>query len=546
MNAGRTPAPCESITTMAEEGVAPKPRGMTLQGAAALMIFATLGSRITGMIRMMVLAHYFGASGQISAFYQALIIPDLVYFLIAGGALKTGFVPVLSEYLARGEKDKIWHTFSTLFWLLLMVGGLVVVGGIVFAPALAYVVVPGWVAKHPDLVKPCGEMMRILFPAQLFFLLGGGLFMGALNAHKHFLWPGIGPIVYNLFIIAGAVAASALLGLETVAYAVVLGAFVGNFLLQIPPLLARGARLQATFNLRDEGVTRVLKLAAPVILSLAVAEINWVIVKILASYPGEHGPAILEYANRLWKLPSGVFAAGIAIALLPSLSEDYALGDESKYTRDFSFGLRNAVFLVLPATVAIGVLRVPIVRLLFEHGGFLAADTMQVADVLLWLTPGMVALGVVYILARAFYARHDTVTPVIAGIISVLVCAGLGLILLGPLELVGLAIATSAGGAANASLLLVLLKRKVTYLDGARIARSLLRLLPGCIGMGLLMWLGMWLAEQQLGTLGVGPRLVGLLVPLAMGSLAFVGLAWLCRCEELGSAWRLVRRGARS
>jgi putative peptidoglycan lipid II flippase len=525
---------------------APRPRGMSLQNAAVLMVVATMGSRVTGMVQMMVMAHFYAASGELSAFYAACTLPDLVYFLIAGGALRSGFIPVVSGYLARGEMDRLWQTFSSLFWFMLGAAGLVVATGMIFAPQFARLVVPGWAVEHPELIKPCGEMMRILFPAQLFLLLGGGLFMGVLNAQKRFTWPAIGPIVYNFFIIGGAIAGHYLYGLKTVAFALVLGAFVANFLMQVPPLLRSGARLRLKLDLHDEGMWRVLGLAAPIIIGLAVSEINWMVVRMLATYTGEHGPAVLEYANRFWKLPSGVFGAGIAIALLPTLSEHFARGDEKAFTKDFSFGLRHALFLTLPATLVIGVLRVPLVRLLFEHGTFSATDTAAVSSVLLWLTPAMAALSVTYIVARAFYARHDTVTPVIVGLTAIAVCGGLGLALVRTFELEGLAVATSAGNIVNALVMLIVLKRKVRYLEGRRTAESVLRMAAPCGLMGVVMWAVYGGTEYHLGTHGLAARAVGLLLPLTCGLLTFVATAVLFGCEELGPVLRGLLRSGRA
>jgi len=228
------------------------------------MVFATLGARVAGLVRVMVLAR-FGTTGEINAYYQAFVIPDLVYFLIAGGALRTGFVPVFTEYITKGKWNQAWKTFSSLLWILLILGGLIVAAGILAAPMLAVLIAPGWVGGEPELLKLCGHLMRIIFPAQLCFVVGG-LLMGTLNAHKHFFWPAMGPIVYDFFIIGGAVLAIAIpgtFGLPTIAYAVVLGALAGNVLLQIRPLAARDARLQRTLDIHDEGVKRVIKLALP-------------------------------------------------------------------------------------------------------------------------------------------------------------------------------------------------------------------------------------------------------------------------------------------
>ena len=517
-------------------------KGQGLASAALLMVGVTFLARIAGMVRMMVIGSAFGASGGINSFFVAFTIPDLVYFLIAGGAVRTAFVPVFTEYLTKNKVQEAWRVFSSVFWLLLMFGGVVVVLGSGFSHQLAKVSALGWLGSAPERVDVCARIMRIIFPAQLFFVLGG-LLMGTLNAHKHFLWPALGPVVYDLVFIIGAVVAGTLpeaAGLNVMALGAVAGAICGNVLIQIPPLARRGAKLLRVLDLSDDGVRRVLRLALPVIFGLAVAEINWVVVRILATMCESDAPAILEYANRLWKLPSGVFAAGIAIAVFPSLSEHYARSDAESYRRDFSFAMRNTLFLVLPVTAAFGVLATPLVRMLYQRGSFDPATSPIVGGVLVWLTPGMISLGITYICARAFYARHNTITPTIAGIVSIVLCLGLGYWATVSIGIIGLAMATSVSAVLNAALLLVLLKREVGQLDGARIARSLGRTLPGCVALGVICWLVSDHLATALSTSGELAKIATVFVPLTLGGLAFLGSCLLLRVEELGSAWRLV------
>ena len=511
-----------------------------LAAAAILMIVATMGSRVTGLIRTMVYSRVFGLTPEYSVFVQAFRIPDLVLFLMAGGALRTGFVPIFSEYLAHGKREQAWRVFSIVLWVLVAFGVLLVGTGMIFAPALARLVAPGFTDEQ---VAQCARMMRVLFPAELFFVVGG-LLQGALNANKHFLWPGIGPIIYNFFLIAAGLAAPYLWGLDTVTYAVVLGAIVGNVGVQIPPLRKLGARLEFVFDIHDEGVRRVIKLALPVIAGLAVAEIVWVVITALATKVDPiQGAAIMENANRLWKLPSGIFGAGVAIALFPSLTEKYALGDVSGYRRDFSFGIRNTVFLTLPAVLVIGIMRVPIVRLLLEGGKFGPEDTLAVGSVLLWLTPGMLALAIVYILTRAFYARHEALTPVIAGISSFVACLIAAFALM-PLGLNGLAMATSLSGVANVVVLMILLKKRVGPLDGRHIVASFVRSLPSNLFLAAACGLLPALVVQFVGTGGLG-KLLSVVLPLGIGLTGFLVLSSVFKVDELQSAWALMRRKGR-
>ncbi len=534
-------SPPEQATTGDEK---PIPAGQGLASAAILMVVLTFAARIAGMVRMMVVGSAFGAGGDINSFFAAFTIPDLIYFLIAGGAARTAFVPVFTEYLAHGRRREAWRVFSTVFWLLLILGGVVVIGGSLFAPQVARLSALGWLGSAPERVDVCARIMRIIFPAQLFLVLGS-LLMGTLNAHKHFLWPALGPLVYDIVFIIGALIGGTLPeseGLMVMAWGSVVGALLGSVVIQIPPLAARGAKLLPVFDLKDEGVRRTIRLALPVILGLAVAEINWVVVRILATMCQENAPAVLEYANRLWKLPSGVFAAGIAIAVFPTLSEHYARGDVKSYRRDFSFAMRNTLFLVLPVTVAFATLSTPIVRMLFQRGSFDPSTSPLVGTVVLWLSPGMISLGIWYIAARAFYARQNTVTPVVCGVISIFACLGLGYWATQTTGVVGLAMATSATAVLNAALLIVLLKREVGQLDGGRIARSLLRILPGTVALGVICWAGSAWLTGRLGTESELAKLLTVMAPVTVGTVVYVVSCALLHAEELKSAWRIIAR----
>ncbi len=510
-----------------------------MASAAFLMIFATFMSGVTGLLRDVAIGARFGRTGA-DTFFNAASVPDLLYFLVAGGALRTGFVPVFTQFLARGEEDRAWRTFSALFWLLALGAGVMAALGMIFAEPVARLISPGWVAEHPELVQDCTRLMRVMFPAQVFFALGG-LLMGTLNALKHFFWPAMGPIIYNCAIITGAIVAPRVLGLHTLAWAVLAGAFVGNFALQMATLQLRGGRLAAVWAPGDEGVRRVLVLAFPVIVGLAIAEVNFVITKALATAAlSEGGVSTLTYANHLWKFAPRMFGAGIAIALFPALAHDYARGDEEQYRRDFSFGMRNVLFLTIPATALIMALPEPIIRLLFPR--FDAEGVRAVATTLIWFSFGIVPLGIVYIGARAFYARHDTVTPVWVGLIAVAACVTAAVLLDGPYQVAGLAMATSISGIVNAALLVVLLQQRVGRLDGRRIAASVLRMLPPSLALAAAAWLTSVGLQAEVGTAGHVAHLIVVAGAMAAGGAAFILGCRLTRVEEMSSAINLLLR----
>jgi putative peptidoglycan lipid II flippase len=518
-----------------------------LASAALLMVVVTFASAVVGMVRTMLFAWRFGNEGPPNAFFQASRLPDLVYFLIAGGALRSGFVPVFAQYWAGGRRDQAWRTFSSLFWLLVLVGASVVAVGIAFSPQLAVLIGPGWVKEHRDLLPLCAKLMRLMFPAQFFFVLGG-LLMGTLNALKHFFWPGVGPILYNLTVVAAIVAAtSGPAGLTLVALAVPVGALLGNVLVQLPPLRRLGGRLHFLLDLRDEGLRRTLAMAAPVIFGLAVSELNFLITSVLATIcEPARGPATLVYANLLWRTPARIFGGGIAIALFPSLAYHFAEGATENFRRDFVFAARAAWFLAAPATLALILLREPVIGLLYQRGQFDRAATATVAGALLVYALAIVPTTLYYLVARAFYACHDTRTPVTVAVFSLALCAGLGWLLMVPFKIPGLATATVASSLANVLILWWILARRLGGLGTRRLltmmGQSLLPLLALAGACGAATYL-----TPKLGYGTMLTRLLTVAFALLAGGAGYLGLAAWLGMEEtrlVGQLWRRRRTAA--
>lgn len=521
-----------------------------LGSAAALMVFATLGSSITGLAREIVFAHEFGNSLEYNAYLQAFGVPDLFYFLIAGGALRTGFIPVFTQYMAEGRPDKAWRTFSVTFFLLLLFSIVGVTAVVLAAPWVAKLVGLGFTEEQRAL---CTRMIRTMMPAQVFFIVGG-LLMGTLNARRHFATPAAGPITYNLFIIAGALVSLPIARwsgiyepqdptayrLWCVSLFVVLGAAFGSVFIQIPPLLRLGARLQPVFDLRDEGLRRLFALALPIIIGLAVSEIAWFITKIIATKIGADAVSILNYPNRVWKLPPRMFGAGLAMALFPYLSTHFASGKMDEYRRDLARFMRCTLLLSLPSTVICMALATPIMRLLFEAGRFGAADTAATGAVLFWSSFGIAPLSLSYIAARGFYAMHETRTPLWVGVATGLFSIALALAVYRPFGVAGLAAALSASAIFNGVALTWLLRRRVGPLEGRKMLSMLTKVGAASAALGLVCYFGSGAVERWLGPEGFTAKAAICLGPLAVGLVLFFGLCVILRVEDLQTATNLV------
>ncbi len=528
-----------------------KSQGRSALGSAAtLMVFATLASSITGVVRTMVYAHAFGDSDAFEAFTQAFRIPDLFYFLIAGGALRTGFIPVFTEYLVAGETAKAWRTFRVTLLVLLVLGAGVVALGMWQAPLLArHAVGSGLKPEYQDL---CAKLMRAMLPAQFFFIIGG-LFMGTLNALKHFKTPAAGPIVYNLVIIGGALASLPIArhaglyepGPDQLGYRlwclsmfVVLGAAVGSVFIQIPPLMKLGAKLTPAYDLGDEGLKKLALLAAPVVAGLAVSEINFVIVSNFATTA--EGAQYLEYPNRILKLPPRMFGAAIAIALFPTLATHFANGNMAAYCKDLARTMRAVLLLSIPSAVACACLAVPIMRLLFERGAFGPQATTLTAAWVFWGSFGIAPLSLQYVVARGFYALHETKVPLWVGIAAALLNVSLAAIVVDHYGNAGLSAVYSFSTLFTAVMLTWLLRTRVGPLEGRRMVVMLGKVAVACVAMGAACWYGAAWLESLVGTDTLWDNALVCLVPLAAGVATFLALCVILKVEDLQTAINLV------
>ena len=522
----------------------PAPPSEAIASAAAYMIFAILASAATGVVRDMVYASKFGATADWSAFTQAFRVPDLVYYLIAGGALRTGFIPVFAGYWERGEKQKAWRTFQATFGAVILVGLGIVALGMLLAPPLAQLVAGGKKLPQPQ-VELCARYMRIMFPAQVFFALGG-LLMGLQNARRRFFWPGMGPILYNVMLIFAAWLLADIYGLTSQSAAVVVGALAASFLIQLLAIVRYGAHIRPRLDLRDEGLRQILILVAPVILGLSIPEFNKIIVNRFALDVSAAGSGILYYTDRLGTLTVRAFGAGIAIAAFPFLSALAARGEMAEFKRNLAVGLRQVIFLSVPSVVLIVVLRQPIVDFLFLRGKFTAEQAAGVSSTLIWYSLGVVPFAMLSIVARAFYAFKDTRTPVVCGLVGVGSSIATVLSLKGPLGLEGCALAWSVAPIVNVALLLVVLRRRMGVLGGRQILSTALITSGLSAAMGLLAYLSfIAVASRFGGQAGQLARAVCLLVPTIVGVGFFAGASYFLRVQEARSAVDLLLRRLR-
>lgn len=501
-----------------------------LAKTAVSMMFLIFVSRILGFVRLRAASEVFGRTWHTDAFNAAFVIPDLMYYLLVGGALSSAFIPVFTSYLAKGEEEEGWDlasSFLNLTFLALVAFSLL---GIIFSPQLAPLVAYRFTGEQRELLV---YLMRIMFPA-VFFTALSGLAVGILNSYQRFILPVMGPILYNIGIILGAYILGPRIGIVGMAIGTVAGA-VANFTLQLVQLRKWRHSYKLKIDLHHPGIRRIFTLMGPTVISLSVAQLNLLISQNLASGLAKGTITALSLANRLMQFPLGVFAMGISQVIFPTMTRQAAVGDWSTLRHTFSRGLRSIFFITIPSAVGLLALGEPIVRLLFQAGAFGAEDTAATAYALLFYAPGLVALSGIQLLTRIYYSLQDTRTPVKVGIQGVIINTVLSLVFLKftNLESGGLALAYSITNIANMTSYVIRLRRKMGAIDGRRILTCLAKAAAAASVMGIVVYELTGLIGTYINLAALTGRTLQVVVPMGVGALLYLLLTWLLRMEEL-------------
>ncbi len=514
--------------------------GRQIAKAATLVMALFVVSRVFGLVREMVVGALFGTSAAYDAYQAAARIPEMIFLVVAGGALGSAFIPAFADHMAKEDYAGAWRLASAIVNLALIV--LTVTAGLtaVFAPALVRTVIaPGF---DPPQQALTARLLRLMLLSPIIFGVSG-IVMGALNAHQHFLLPALAPSVYNLSIIGGALLLGPRLGVMGMAVGVVVGAAL-HLLVQVPGLMRYGARYIPTLGLDDPSVREVGRLMAPRVLGTAVIQLNFVVNNSLASMMGEGAVSAINYAWLLMMLPQGVFAQAVGTAAFPTFAEQVARGGRDEMRSTLVATLRAVFFLSIPATVGLLVLGRPLVGLLFERGAFEAGSTEAVTWALAFYALGLVGYAGLEIVARAFYALHDTLTPVWVGGLAMGLNVALSLTLPGVFGLVGwphhagLALANSVAILLELVALLVLMQRRMNGLEGRRTLTAFAKSGLAALAMGVVL-LGWQAVLPGAGSLVLGGG------GIVLGVAVYLGAALLLRVEELRALARLVGRSGR-
>lgn len=521
----------------------PEKQTATVAKTAGLLMLTMTISRVLGYVRDSVILNKIGQNRITDIYQAAYLVPDFLFAILISGALSAAVIPVFSQYVATGRKQEGWKIVSIVFNWTMSILLLGVILGEIFTPQLVHILVTGFDAEA---TKMTVDLTRIMF-AQVIFLSLAGFSMAVLNSHKIFAPSAFASTTYNLGTILGGIFLAAPIekiwpgyGVAGFSVGVVLGALT-QFLVQIPALGRLDLEYHPSFDFRQPGVKKMFALMVPIMIGLSVSELNIFVNINLGS--GLEGGAITAFriAQRLMLIPTSIFGIPIAIAILPTLSTQFARGETAAFREYSSMGIRSVLFLCLPIAVGMAILGTPLIRFMYEFSDkFGSADTLLTSQVLIYLCLGLASYGLVHVLNRIYYSFQDTITPVIMGVASIVVNVVFSLIFVKLMAQNGLALAYSLAGIFNIALLLIFMRRKMGRIDGRRLLLSTGQMLVASATMGAVVWMALRLINQFIVPSGKLTQAIELFIPTLLGAGVYVLVAKLWKMEELDQALAMV------
>ncbi|MDP2736863.1 MAG: murein biosynthesis integral membrane protein MurJ [bacterium] len=514
--------------------------------AALLVGGSSLISRFLGIFRDRILAGQFGAGDTLDIYYAAFRIPDLIFNLLVLGALSAGFIPIFTSLiksplekvkslLGGDDHKEAWQLASNILNILglslLILCGL----GVIFAPQIMHLITPGFSQEKIDLTV---GLSRIMFLSPIFLGISS-IFGGILQSFKRFFVYSMSPIFYNIGIIIGALYFVPMWGIYGLAWGVVLGAGF-HMLVQIPTLVQLGFKYRFKFEIKNPRVIKIWLMMVPRTMSLAISQINLLVITIIASTMASGSLTIFNFANNLQSFPVGIFGISFAIAAFPALAA--SAFDKKKLVKDLSLTIRQILFFIIPSTVILLALRAQIIRVILGTGKFDWQDTVLTIDTLGFFAISLFAQALIPLLIRVFYARHDAKTPFFIGLSSALLNIFLSIKFSQSMGVAGLALAFSISSIVNLILLWVWLNIEIGKIDELKIfvstvKFSLAALACGLAVQGVKLLIGVNLDLDrfwEIATQGAAAGLAGMLIYLLV--------CYILKSEELFNFWSSLKR----
>jgi putative peptidoglycan lipid II flippase len=509
--------------------------------AAGTVMLAFIISSLVGLASEMTIVRVFGTSQALDSFYAANRITETLFNLVAGGALGSAFIPTFTGFLTRDDHKGAWELAASIANLLVVVLTLVSLLAAFFAPEIVrhglYILDP---TQDPVQEALTIRLLRILLPSVVIFGISG-LVMGMLNANQVFLIPAIAPAMYSAGWILGVLVLPASLGIERLAWGAMLGSCL-HLLVQLPTLIRLRGRYVLQLGLSNPAVREVMRLMLPRMFGVAVVQLNFIVNTIIALSLPEGSASAITLGFTLMLMPLAAIAQSIAIAAMPTFSAQVARGKEDEMRSSLAATLRGVLLLSIPAALGLILLRQSITTLLYGSPVCGPACTQMVAWALLWYAVGLVGHCLVEITSRAFYALHNTRTPVTIGVIAMSLNIVFSLAFsrlfqslnLPPLG--GLALANSLATALEMVALLVLMRRRLKGMHGGEVLQVALTAAAAGAIMGLVIWIWLQVSTAQ-------PNWLVLVVGIFGGTMVYAAslIAFRVREVRLGWSWISAR-----
>jgi putative peptidoglycan lipid II flippase len=462
-------------------------------------MFAILFGQLMGLVRSILVASAFPAV-ELDAFSTANRVSETLFNLIAAGALGSAFLPLFTSLLVKNERAAAWKLASSLIILVTLILSLAALFAALFAPQIVrYLLAPGF-ARDPQVFSLTVNLLRIQSVSAVLFGIGG-LVISILNAHQIFLVPQLTAAMYQIGQIFGVLVLARWLGIYGLAWGVVIGS--GLFLLiQLPVLFKLKGEFQPSLGLANPDVRKVIQLMGPRVFGTAIVQLNFWVNNNLASRMEEGSIISITYGFALMFMAQAAIAQSAAIAAMPTFSAQYALGKLDEMRRSLAATMRGIFLLAIPASVGLMLLARPIVAMLYQRGEFTAVLTEMTAWALLWYAAGLVGHSVMEVLTRAFYAQHDTKTPVLIGATAMGLNIGFSFLFtwlfgqIGWMPHGGLALANSLATALEATVLFIFMRRRLNGIEGKHIGHGFVACVLAAFGMAIGLWFWLQAAES--------------------------------------------------
>jgi len=541
--------------------------------ASLILSSAFIASRVLGLLRTTMFAYIFGATSTSDAYYQAFLVPDLIFTIVAGGALSSAFIPVFTHYMV-GERDEktAWHVANAALNLAVVIMIGLALLAIILAPWIVPLYNPGLSQHNPQELALIISLSRIMFLQSI--ILGAGVIINSiLNAKQNFLLPAVGTVLYNVGLIIGLIPGFFLAAhgaFTTAAYFATIGVVLGAVLqvaVQIPGVIKVGLRYSFTFDRHHPGVIQIGRQMVPRVINAGMlffstfVDRGLILLLAVGINPELINGRITQYyqAFQLVLLPLGIFGMAISTAAFPTMSENVTRGRMDRVRNIIQDTLRSILFMSIPSSVGLIVLGLPIIQVLLQHGAFTLDNAISTAIPLAFFAVGLTGLASVEILTRSFYALRDSKTPVTVSISQFILKIALSLLLINAAGwglqwgLGGLALSTSIAGLLEAFALLWLLQERIEGLELRNLGLFSARVLLASLAMGLGLLIVRFVLDhilvttqaQSLGFGGTLAAIIKLLIELAVGLFIYIRVTRLLGIEEFwnqGPVKRLLER----